>query len=56
MTRVEDMWHKMMRFDASDEHIKELRCNLASIRQKVDTVIQFRLSRTSCKWPNYLRQ
>ena len=32
------MLHKMMRrFDASDEHIKELRCDLASIGQKVDT-------------------
>ena len=38
MAPVEDMLHKMMRrFDASDEHIKELRCNLASIGQKVDT-------------------
>ena len=27
----------MMRFDASDERIKELRCDLASIGQKVDT-------------------
>ena len=32
------MLHKMMmRFDASDDHIKELRCDLASIEQKVDT-------------------
>ena len=32
------MLHKMMRrFDASDEHIKELRSDLAGIRQKVDT-------------------
>ena len=32
------MLHKMMsRFDTSDEHIKELRCDLASIGQKVDT-------------------
>ena len=32
------MLHKMMRrFDASDEHIKELRCDLAGIGQKVDT-------------------
>ena len=32
------MLHKMMRrFDASDEHIKELRCDLVSIGQKVDT-------------------
>ena len=38
MARVEDMMHKMMRrFDASDEHIKELRSDLASIGQKVDT-------------------
>ena len=38
MARVEDMLHKMMRrFDASDEHIKELRSDLAGIRQKVDT-------------------
>ena len=38
MARVEDMLHKMMRrFDASDEHIKELRSDLASIGQKVDT-------------------
>ena len=35
--RVEDMLHKMMRrFDASDEHIKELRCDLASIGQIVN--------------------
>ena len=34
----EDMLHKMMRrFDASDEHIKELRSDLAGIGQKVDT-------------------
>ena len=32
------MLHKMMRrFDASDEHIKELRCDLASIWKKFDT-------------------
>ena len=31
------MLHKMMRrFDASDEHIKVLRCDLAGIGQKVD--------------------
>ena len=54
MVRVEDMLHKVMRrFDASDEHIKELRCDLASIGKKVDTQ-QYRLSRSSCKWPNYL--
>ena len=38
MARVEDMLHKMMkRFDASDEHIKELRGDLTSIGKKVDT-------------------
>ena len=38
MVRVEDMLHKMMRrFNASYEHIKELRCDLAGIGQKVDT-------------------
>ena len=38
MAPVEDMFHKIMRrFDTSDEHIKELRCDLASIGQKVDT-------------------
>ena len=38
MARVEDMLHKMMRrFDASDEHIKELRCDLEGIGKKVDT-------------------
>ena len=32
------MLHKMMRrFNTSDEHIKELRCDLASIGKKVDT-------------------
>ena len=37
MARVEDMLHKMMRrFDTSDEHIKELRCDLDRIGQKVD--------------------
>ena len=36
--RYEDMLHKMMRrFDASDEHNKELRNDLAGIGQKVDT-------------------
>ena len=36
--RVEDILHKIMRrFDASDEHIKELRFDLAGIGQKVDT-------------------
>ncbi|XP_069147139.1 uncharacterized protein [Solanum lycopersicum] len=38
MAPVEDMFHKIMRrFDTSDEHIKELRCDLASIGQKIDT-------------------
>ena len=38
MARVEDMLHKKMRrFDTSDEHIKELRCDLACIGKKVDT-------------------
>ena len=38
MARVEDMLHKMMRrFDANDEHIKELRSDLAGIGQNVDT-------------------
>ena len=38
MARVEDMMQKMMRrFDASDEHTKELRINLAGLGQKVDT-------------------
>ena len=38
MSRVEDMLHKMMRrFNARNENIKELRGDLASIWQKVDT-------------------
>ena len=38
MARVEDMLHKMMRrFDASDEHNKDLTNYLAGIGQKVDT-------------------
>ena len=38
MARVEDMMLKMMmRFDVSDEHIKELRNDLAGNGQKVDT-------------------
>ena len=38
MTRVEDMFHKMMRrFDASDENIKELRSDVAGIGKKVHT-------------------
>ena len=37
MARVEDILQKMMgRFDASDEHAKELRGDLANIGQKVD--------------------
>ena len=37
MAQVEDMLHKiMMRFDASDEYIKELRSDLAGIGKKVD--------------------
>ena len=38
MAQVEDMLHKTMgRFDANDQHIKELRSDLAGIGQKVDT-------------------
>ena len=38
MERVEDMLHKMRRrFNASDEHIKSLKSDLAGIEQKVDT-------------------
>ena len=37
LAQVEDMLHKMMRrFDASDEHIKEFRCDLAGIGQKIE--------------------
>ena len=37
MARVEDMLQKIMRrFDASDDHTKELRSDLASFGQKVD--------------------
>ena len=37
MARVDDMSHKIMsRFDASDEHNKVLRSDLASIGKKVD--------------------
>ena len=37
LAQVEDMLHKMMRrFDASDEHSKELKSDLAGIGQKVD--------------------
>ena len=31
------MYKMMRRFDANDEHIKKLRCDLASIGKKVDT-------------------
>ena len=38
MAQVEDMVHKMMRrFDASNEHIKELEGDFVSIGKKVDT-------------------
>ena len=38
MARVEDMLHKKMRrLDASDEQIKDLRCDIAGIGQKVHT-------------------
>ena len=38
MARVEDMLHKMMmRFNASEKHIKELRSHVAGIGQKFDT-------------------
>ena len=38
MARVEDMLHKIMRrFDASDEHNKELRNDLLGIGKRVDT-------------------
>ena len=38
MARVEDMFHKIMRrFDDNDDHIKNLRSDLAGIAQKVDT-------------------
>ena len=37
MAQVEDMLHKMMRrFNASNEHTKELRSDLAGIGKKVD--------------------
>ena len=37
MMRLEEMLEKMMmRFDASDEHAKDLRSDLANIGQKVD--------------------
>ena len=38
MAQVEDMLQKLLRrFDASDEHTKELRNDLAGIGKKVDT-------------------
>ena len=38
MAQLEDMFHKMIwRFDASDQHIKELRIDLAGNWKKVDT-------------------
>ena len=38
MARFEDMLHKMIRrFDANDEHLKELSSDLAGIGHKVDT-------------------
>ena len=44
MAQVEDMFHKMMRrFDASEEHIKELRSDLAGIGRK-SIHMQYRLS------------
>ena len=56
MARVEDMLHKLMRrFNAYDEHIKELRSDLEGIGQK-PIHMKYQLSRSSCKWPNYLRQ
>ena len=47
MVRVEDMFYKMMRrFDASDDHIKELRSDLAGIGQKAIHMLYW-LSRIS---------
>ena len=38
LARVEDMLHKMIRrFDANDEHLKELSSDLAGIGKKFDT-------------------
>ena len=57
MARVKDMLHKMMRrFDASDEHIKELRSYLAGIGQKFDThaisikQIELQMAKLSVSW------
>ena len=56
MARVEDMLHKMMRrFDVNDEYIKELGSDLAVSGRK-SIHMQYRLNRSSSKWPNYLRQ
>ena len=55
MERVEDMLHKIMRrFDTSDEHINELRCDLASIGQKVDTHA-ISIKQIEVQVPTYLR-
>lgn len=55
MARVEDMLHKMIRrFDDNNEHIKGLRRDLVGIEQK-SIHFQYRLTKLSCKWPNYLR-
>ena len=55
MARVEDMLHRMMRrFDANNEHNKNLRNDLVGIGQKVDHM-QYRLSNLSYNWPNYLQ-
>ena len=54
MARVEDMLQKMIkRFDASDDHIKELRSDLANIGKKMDAHAA-QLSILSCKWPKFL--
>ena len=56
MARVEDMLQKMMRrFDASDEKIKELGSDLASIGQKL-MQMQSRSSILNYKWPNCIRR
>ena len=48
MARNDDMLHKMMRrFDASDEHIKELRSHLACIGKKFDT---YAISTKQIEW------
>ena len=57
MVRVEDMLHKMMRrLDASDEHIRDTRSDLAGIGQKVDThaisikQIELQMAKLSVSW------